>query len=84
MVRVRKNHAAVLAALWVLSSLMVGCAAPDRRVSRDRESCEALGHAQGTASFRECTEDLNDRRCSRGGPKSVAAHVETTDCTRLN
>lgn len=79
-----KSHASPVAALAVLGFILVGCAAPDRRLAKDQRSCEGMGHAAGTTGFRQCMADLNDRRCTRGGPRNGSTHVATTECTRLN
>jgi len=43
-----------------------------------------MGHVVGTAAFRMCLDDLNDRRCAVSHPKvSTGIHDAARDCTRL-
>ncbi len=66
--------------------LLAGCnAVPDPRLAGDEQSCRGMGHVAGTASFRQCLVDLNDRRCPLATAKgSLPHHVASMDCTRLN
>ena len=79
-----KSHTSSVAAAAVLGFILVGCAVPDRRLAEYQRSCESMGHAAGTTGFRQCMADLNDRRCSRGGPRNGSTHVAKIECTRLN
>jgi hypothetical protein len=68
--------------------LLAGCSplSPDRRLTEDEQSCQAMGHTPETANFKQCMADLNERRCamSAGHKGNPSHHVVSTDCTRLN
>jgi hypothetical protein len=83
---VAKHRPALAASALILAvASLTGCAGEDRRLVADQESCRNMGHAAGTPEFKQCMNDLNERRCAvqqrtKAGPGS---HVATTDCTRL-
>ena len=79
--RFRWSQPAVLAVF--LATLLMGCATQDRRLTEDERSCRGLGHSVGAPDFQHCMEELNQRRCGRGSPKSGQAHVITTDCSKV-
>jgi len=74
---------AVSTLLLAIASL-TGCASVDRRLVADQQSCRNMGHLDGTPQFKECMNDLNERRCAVLRSKgSAGSHVATTECTRL-
>jgi hypothetical protein len=43
-----------------------------------------MGHVAGTPEFKQCMNDLNERRCAVQRSKAgTGSHIATTDCTRL-
>ena len=88
MVRFVKRNKVLVVLGTLALALFSGCSElpPDRRLTEDQQSCQAMGHAPETAIFKECMVDLNKRRCamfvSQKGNQSH--HVPSTDCTRLN
>jgi hypothetical protein len=75
-----------LVALSLLAAIasVTGCAGEDRRLAADEQSCLNMGHANGTPEFKQCMNDLNERRCAVQRAKAGAgSHVATTECTRL-
>jgi len=70
-----------------LVALLTGCAAStDRRLTEDQQSCQAMGHTTGTANFRQCLADLDERRCAMSANMKNGAlhHVASADCSRLH
>lgn len=78
-----KSHTSSVAVAALLEFILVDYAVPDRRLADDQRSCEDMGHAAGTIGFRRCQADLNEWRCTRGGPRNGSTHVATTKCIRL-
>jgi hypothetical protein len=74
----------VASALLLGIASLTGCASEDRRLVADEQSCRSMGHSDGTPEFKQCMNDLNERRCAvqraKTGPGS---HVASTECTRL-
>ncbi len=69
----------------MLGTLLVArCAQEDRRIAEDHTSCEQMGHTPGTATFRQCMIDLNERRCATVTANFTGSqHVATWECTRI-
>lgn len=72
---------------------LAGCVPPhvDNRLAEDQQTCQQMGHPAGSAVFRQCLAELNERRCalaaSRPASRSYAGegsrHLASEDCTRL-
>ena len=76
----RRFHLLLLAIAFALA----GCGAmPDRRLSEDEQSCSTMGHIPGSALFKQCMADLNQRRCAEVARKGGTSHVSTLDCSRM-
>jgi hypothetical protein len=75
----------VASSLFVAMASLTGCASEDRRLVADRQTCQSMGHVEGTPEFTQCMRDLNERRCpTRKATKyGGIVHEATTDCTRL-
>ncbi len=74
----------VASSLLAAIALVTGCASEDRRLVEDEQSCHSMGHLDGTPEFKQCMNDLNERRCAVQRAKVGAGpHVATTECTRL-
>jgi hypothetical protein len=71
--------------LLIVIALLTGCASEDRRLVADEQSCRSMGHVDGTPEFRQCMNDLNERRCAtrKATKQGGSVHEATTDCTRL-
>ena len=78
------SSALVAAALLLAAVSIAGCASEDRRLVADQQSCRSMGHLEGTPQFKQCMNDLNERRCAVLRSKSApGTHLATTECTRL-
>ena len=74
----------VVSALVLAVVSFTGCAAEDRRLVADEQSCRGMCHVAGTPEFKQCMNDLNQRRCAVQRSKAgTGSHIATTDCTRL-
>jgi len=67
-------------------ALVTGCSSEDPRLVADAETCQSMGHVNGTPEFKQCMNELNLRRCttrklSRFGGR---LHEATNECTRLS
>ncbi len=76
--------------LFVAMFAVAGCASKrDTRLTDDQQSCVDMGHAPGSAEFKQCMSELNERRCatvtSPTGNRGAHSnrHSSTIDCTRL-
>ena len=76
-----RRFAAIL--LATMSFVLTGCGYEDNRLTGDKRSCLAMGHAPGSAVFDLCMRDLNIRRCGEVSRKGGTSHQGTRDCTRL-
>jgi hypothetical protein len=81
MYKVTVRKAAAILSFAVLA--LTGCDTTDKRLVEDEQSCHAMGHSLGTPDFKQCLQDLNDRRCAMVRKKNETMHVVTTDCSRL-
>ncbi len=72
----RKFAALITVAMFMLLS---ACAAEDRRLVRDEDTCRSMGHAQDTPAFSQCLADLNDRSCASSEKKG---HIGDLSCTK--
>jgi hypothetical protein len=78
------RSALVASSLLAAIALVTGCAGEDRRLVADEQTCHSMGHLDGTQEFKQCMNDLNERRCAVQKAKTGAgSHVATTECTRL-
>ena len=74
----------VVSALVLAAASFTGRAGEDRRLVADEQSCRDMGHVEGTPEFKQCMNDLNERRCARQRSKAgTGSHIATTECTRL-
>jgi hypothetical protein len=80
-------RATVIASSLLLAiASLTGCATEeDRRLVADEQSCQSMGHEQGTAEFKQCMNELNLRRCAtrQATKQGGTAHEVTRECTRL-
>ena len=73
----------VASMLLIATALLTGCATEDRRLVADEQSCRSMGHSDGTSAFKQCMDNLNQRRCATSSTKVGTLHEATKDCTRL-
>jgi hypothetical protein len=74
----------VVSAFVLAVASFTGCAGEDRRLVADEQSCRDMGHVAGTPEFKQCMNDLNERRCALKRSKAgTGSHIATTECTRL-
>src|SRR5437870_13661133 len=75
----------VASTLLLAIASLTGCTSEDRRLVADRQTCQSMGHVEGTPEFKQCMQDLNERRCPtrKVAKYSGAVHEATTECTRL-
>ena len=83
-IKLNVKSAVSAVAYLALFSVLTGCGAPDRRLVDDQQSCQTMGHLQGTAAFQGCMAELNQRRCTVIPQKSgTMRHVPAKECTQL-
>jgi hypothetical protein len=72
--------------LLVGVALLMGCTSEDPRLVADAETCQSMGHVNGTAEFKQCMNELNQRRCATRKTSKVGGriHEPTIECTRLD
>jgi hypothetical protein len=76
----------VASAFLLAIGSMTGCVSEeDRRLAADEQSCQSMGHADGTPEFKQCMIELNLRRCAtrQATKQGGIAHEITRECTRL-
>lgn len=66
-------------------ALVTGCSSEDPRLVADAKTCQNMGHVNGTAEFKQCMNELNQRRCPtrRVSKFGGRIHEATIECTML-